>query len=168
MIFETEIMDIYCYFCVAMKQFFTRHILAIAFIQAIVTTVGSLYMSEVLHFPPCVLCWYQRIAMYPLVLLIGVGLFTKNKAVPSYVLPLSIFGWMLALYHALLYYHVLPNSYALCEQGFSCTSQYVSWFGFVTIPLLSLAAFSIIILCMIVYMRYRKEEVVHSVEHSFS
>ncbi len=113
--------------------------------QALVATLGSLYFSEVLKFPPCVLCWYQRICMYPLILILGAGIVTNDKKVIWYTLPLASVGWIIALYHNLLYYKILPESVAPCVNGVSCTTKFVEYFGFVTIPLLSWIAFSFIL-----------------------
>ncbi len=119
--------------------------LYLAWLQSVIAMAGSLFFSEVLHFPPCVLCWYQRICMYPLVAILTVGIFRKDKQVATYVLPLAIIGWCIALYHNLLYYQILPESMAPCVAGVSCTTKFISWFGFVTIPLLSFTAFTIIV-----------------------
>ncbi len=124
-------------------------ILYIAWLQSIVATLGSLYFSEVMKFPPCVLCWYQRILMYPLVFILAVGMVRKDKKVYTYVLPLSIMGLCIALYHNLLYYQILPESAAPCINGVSCTTKFIEWFGFITIPLLSLIAFTVITICML-------------------
>lgn len=119
-----------------------------AWIQAAIATAGSLFFSEIMHYRPCVLCWYQRILMYPLVFIIASGILQKDKKLPLYVLPVAVTGWGIALYHNLLYYNIIPRSLAPCEAGVSCTTKYVAWFGFVTIPLLSIIAFSVIIGCM--------------------
>lgn len=79
--------------------------------------------------------------MYPLVLIFAVAIKWKNEHLPAYVLPLTIIGGALALYHNLLYYKILPESIAPCEAGVSCTTKLIEWGGFITIPLLSLAAF---------------------------
>lgn len=112
-----------------------------AWLIAIVAMAGSLYFSQVLHLPPCLLCWYQRICMYPLVFIIGIGLLRNDKSVPVYILPLSLIGLGIAIYHVLLYYGIIPESLAPCSLGVSCTTKQIEWFGFVTIPLLSLLAF---------------------------
>src|SRR5690348_8318165 len=91
--------------------------LYVAWIQAIAATLGSLYFSEIAKFPPCVLCWYQRICMYPLVVILGVALLKRDKWVHWYVLPLATVGWLIGLYHNLLYYKILPESAAPCIQG---------------------------------------------------
>ncbi|MBI4080220.1 MAG: disulfide bond formation protein B [Candidatus Levybacteria bacterium] len=139
-----------------MKDFVQKYILYIAWIESLLATLGSLFFSEVMKLPPCVLCWYQRIAMYPLVAILAVGILRKDKKVYQYVLPLSITGWVIALYHNLLYYNILPESVAPCTQGISCTVRLIEWFGFVTIPLMSFFAFSVITVCMFLLKRYNK------------
>lgn len=129
----------------------------IAFAIALISTLGSLYFSEIQHFPPCVLCWYQRIAMYPLIPILAAGISLKDKKLPYYVLPLSIFGMLIAFYHNLLYYKILPESAQPCLFGVSCTSKFIEWFGFITIPFLSFMAFFIITLCMIGYKRIQRK-----------
>jgi disulfide bond formation protein DsbB len=128
-------------------------ILYLAWIQSIVATLGSLYFSEVMKFPPCVLCWYQRIFMYPLVFILAVGMVRKDKKIYTYVLPLSVTGLLIAIYHNLLYYQIIPESIAPCVNGVSCTTKFIEWFGFITIPFLSLVAFSVITLCMLFLWR---------------
>jgi disulfide bond formation protein DsbB len=111
---------------------------------ALVATMGSLFFSEVMLLPPCILCWYQRLCMYPLVLMILVGLFPLDLKVVKFSLPLALVGWGIALYHNLLYYSILPQSSSPCVRGVSCTSVQIQWLGFITIPLMSLVAFTII------------------------
>lgn len=132
-----------------------KYILYLAWLQSFIATLGSLYFSEVMKFTPCVLCWYQRILMYPLVLIIAVGILRKDKGIPFYVLPLSILGFIIALYHNLLYYGLISNAIP-CKLGVSCTIRYFAWFGFITIPLLSLIAFTVITFCMTVLLRRKK------------
>lgn len=128
----------------------------IAWVQSIVAILSSLYFSELMRLPPCLLCWYQRIVMYPLVAIIAVGIIRKDKNLPYYVLPLSITGMIIAIYHNLLYYRLLPESAQPCSLGISCTTKQIELFGFITIPLMSLAAFSLITLCMIYYKKANK------------
>ena len=134
----------------------TKYILYLALVQSIIATLGSLYFSEIMKLPPCVLCWYQRILMYPLVIIISVGILRRDKGLPLYVLPMSILGWVIALYHNLLYYKILPEAAAPCTMGVSCTTKQIEWFGFVTIPLLSFIAFTVITICMFLYRRYNR------------
>ncbi len=97
--------------------------------------------------------------MYPLVLILGTGLLRNDKKVWMYGLPLALVGWGIALYHNLLYYNILPEAMAPCVAGVSCTTKFISYFGFVTIPLLSLVAFSLILACFVVMMLHRDDRV---------
>ncbi len=121
----------------------------LAWLQVLVATLGSLYFSDVMKLPPCVLCWYQRILMYPLILIIPVGIFLEDKRLKYYVLPLSITGLCISLYHNLLYYNIIPEAIIPCSTGVSCTTIQIVWFGFITIPLLSLIAFILITLALL-------------------
>jgi disulfide bond formation protein DsbB len=116
---------------------------------ALVATAGSLFFSEVMELPPCVLCWYQRIAMYPLVPIIAVGILANDRRVKAYALPLALAGLAIAFYHNLLYYGIIPESITPCQQGVSCTSRQIEWLGFITIPLLSLIGFISITVCLL-------------------
>ncbi|RZI40211.1 disulfide bond formation protein B [Herbaspirillum sp. HC18] len=108
------------------------------------STLGALFLGEVMGFAPCVLCWYQRIFMFPLALVLAVGLFPFDRRVLRYALPLSITGWLVAIYHLLLVQGVIPETMTPCRQGVPCSQVEVVWLGFVTIPLLSVLAFSAI------------------------
>jgi disulfide bond formation protein DsbB len=136
---------------------FQKTVLYIAFIQAIVATLGSLYFSEVMNLPPCVLCWYQRIAMYPLVFILAVGIIRKSRDIVFYVLPLSITGLVIAFYHNLLYWEILPESVAPCTAGISCTTKFFEWFGFITIPFIAFIAFLVINICMVVFIKTKEK-----------
>ena len=85
-----------------------------AWVTALLSTVGSLFFSEVMNFPPCALCWYQRIAVYPLVLVIGAGIVLRDARMKYYALPLCLCGLALAVYHNLLYYGVVSETLAPC------------------------------------------------------
>ena len=125
----------------------------LAWIVATVATLGSLFFSEVMQLPPCVLCWYQRICMYPLVLVLGTGLWRHDTKARVYAAPLIILGSVIAVYHNLLYYGILSESLAPCSAGISCTSRQIMWAGFITIPLLSLTAFAAI---GVIFIKLRK------------
>lgn len=139
------------------KSFFKQYGLHIALTQAVIATLASLYFSEIRHFPPCILCWYQRICMYPLVVILFVGIYRKDTKVYLTVLPLAIIGFCISLYHNLLYYKIIPEAIAPCVTGVSCTTIFIKWFGFVTIPFLSLVAFTVIIISIVAYMRVQKK-----------
>ncbi len=111
---------------------------------AIVATVGSLYFSEVRAFVPCVLCWWQRIFMYPLVLVLGVATFRQERGAWRYALPLAIVGFAFSTYHYLIQKVPSLAPPAMCAAGVPCTGQYVNYFGFVTIPFMAGTAFALI------------------------
>lgn len=127
--------------------------LQIAWLQAIVAMLGSLYFSDVLHYQPCVLCWYQRICMYPQVLILGIAMMKEDVKVLRYTIPLTLVGLSISLYHNLLYYKILSESFKPCQSGVSCTAKYIEYYGFVTIPLLALTAFTIILICSVLAWR---------------
>ena len=131
-----------------------KSLLYIALIQALIATLGSLYASEAQHLIPCLLCWYQRILMYPLIIILSVGILRRDKHLPFYVLPMSIIGMGIAFYQYLLQRGVIAESLAPCREGISCANTTGQiWFGFITIPLLSFCAFAII--TGVVYFSYR-------------
>jgi disulfide bond formation protein DsbB len=122
-----------------------------AWVLALLSVAGSLFFSEVMELPPCVLCWYQRIAMYPLVLIIGIGIVSKDGRWKAYALPLALIGLAIAVYHNLIYYGVIPESLTPCTQGVSCSERQIEWFGFVTIPLMGLMSFLIISAILLIH-----------------
>jgi disulfide bond formation protein DsbB len=140
-----------------MQKLIQKNILYLAWIQALTAMLGSLYYSEIKHYTPCSLCWYQRILMYPLVLIIAVGILRKDKNLPYYVLPLSILGWFTALYHILLQKGILPEAVAPCSIGASCATKYTGYFGFITIPVMSFTAFTVINICMYLYLKWGRK-----------
>lgn len=117
-------------------------ILFVCWLIASVSTLGSLFFSEILDFPPCVLCWYQRICLFPLVVILLAGLFPFDKAVIRYALPLTVIGWLISVYHNLLYTGIIPESIQPCDEALSCTEVHLGLFGFITIPMLSFVAYS--------------------------
>lgn len=113
-------------------------------LQAGIAMAGSLFFSEVMNLPPCVLCWYQRIAMYPIVILVAIGIIRNDRKTYISVLALALPGLAISIYHNLLYWKILPESIAPCMLGVSCTTKFFEWFGFITIPFMALVAFIII------------------------
>jgi disulfide bond formation protein DsbB len=104
-------------------------------------TLGALFMSEVMGFAPCVLCWWQRIFMFPLVLILALGMFPFDAKVLRYAMPLAMLGLGVAAFHVLLTLGIIPETLAPCRQGIPCKTIQIEWFGFVTIPMLSFLAF---------------------------
>jgi disulfide bond formation protein DsbB len=125
-------------------------LLFLAWVVAALATGGALFLSEIMKIPPCVLCWYQRIFMFPLVLVLAMGLFPLDARVVRYALPLAVGGALVGLYQLLLMAGVIPKSAVPCGPGLDCSQAQVEWFGFVTIPLLSVVAFSLIAALLIV------------------
>jgi disulfide bond formation protein DsbB len=111
------------------------------FLIALAATLGSLYFGEILKYPPCTLCWYQRICMYPLVVIFGAAIWSSDSGFLKYSLLLSITGLLIASYHNLLYYGIIPDNITPCSQGVSCTTKQIEMFGFLTIPLMSWICF---------------------------
>jgi disulfide bond formation protein DsbB len=128
-------------------------IIFICWMIASVSTLGSMFFSEIMEFPPCTLCWYQRIFMFPLVFILLAGLFPFDKNIARYALPLAIVGWGFAFYHYLLYSGIIPKSLQPCSQGIPCSETYIDLFGFLTIPMLSLISFSILIILLFILKR---------------
>ncbi len=121
----------------------------VALLAAWIAMGGSLFFSEVLGWLPCELCWYQRIFMYPLAFILAIGILRRDRGLYLYVLPLSLFGGLISLYHYLLIKtNIFPPPE--CKAGVSCTVDYLNWFGFINIPFLALTAFLIISVMMIV------------------
>ncbi len=141
------------------KKAFVDYHLYIAWVIALMATLGSLYFSQILKLPPCVLCWYQRICMYPLVAILAVGIIRKDTKVPLYALPLTLVGLAVSFYHVLLYYHIIPESIAPCMLGVSCTTKFFEWFGFVTIPFLSFVGFILLNILLIISLRLKAKSI---------
>ena len=112
----------------------------LAWLVTVAATVGSLYYSEVARFEPCSLCWYQRIAMYPLVVILLVGAITRDRFVARYALPLTIAGAVLAIWNYLV--QIFPGIEVACSTGVSCSEKDVLAFGWLTMPLMSLVSFA--------------------------
>ena len=119
--------------------------LFLAWLVALLATAGALFLGEVMGKTPCVLCWYQRIAMFPLVVILGVGLLKSDHQSVRYALPLAWAGWVISLYHCLIFWGVVSEGLTPCRQGVSCADADVQVAGAVPIPLLSLVAFSAIL-----------------------
>lgn len=130
-----------------------RNSLYIALLAAWIAMLGSLYFSEIRGFLPCVLCWYQRILMYPLTVILAVGLLRRDRHLPVLVLPLSLLGLGIAIYHYLLEKTHLFASHAVCQTSVPCTTPWINWWGFVTIPFLSLIGFLVITLMSIIALQ---------------
>ncbi|MDW8351086.1 MAG: disulfide oxidoreductase [Anaerolineae bacterium] len=130
-----------------------RNALYVALAAAWVATCGSLYMSEVLGWIPCLWCWYQRIAMYPLAVILAAGLVLRDHRLPKYALCLAIPGALASTYHILLQKVPAFARFESCVIGVPCSADYLNLFGFITIPMLALAAFVIVIVACVIALR---------------
>ncbi len=122
---------------------------------ALVSTLGVLFVGEVLGQAPCNLCWGQRAFMFPLVVVLGIASWRGDAQAWIYALPLAAIGAVIAAFHLLLYWNVIPRTIEPCGSGPSCTSGDMTIFGAIPLPLLSLLAFSMIAAGLIALMRGR-------------
>ncbi|MCM3741775.1 disulfide oxidoreductase [Oceanobacillus luteolus] len=138
-----------------MKIDLSQYTLYTAWLVSIVATLGSLYFSEIRGFIPCELCWYQRILMYPLAVILGIATFQNDRSVKKYILPLAVIGWSISLFHYLQ--QKVPGFAAIkpCASGVPCSAEYINWLGFITIPFLALIAFTLIVVFMLLTRKAR-------------
>lgn len=119
-----------------------------AWAVSVMATLGSLYLSEYLHFTPCSLCWYQRIFMYPLTILLGIASARNDTAIVPYVMPLAVIGGGVSIYHIVI--QEMPHDGTGNSCGpVSCMEDVLNAFGFLTVPMLALAAFVLITISLI-------------------
>ena len=131
------------------NQNLSTTIIFLCFLVASIATIGSLFFSEIMHFVPCSMCWYQRIFMYPLVLIFLVNLLYPDDKVFKYAITLVITGLFFSIYHNLLMFDIIPESIVPCVSGVPCSTEYINWFGFITIPLLSFVAYFMLFILLI-------------------
>lgn len=135
----------------------SNFLMQIIALTALIATLGSLYFSELRGYVPCDLCWYQRIIMYPVVLLSIMAIIRKEMNISFYILVISGIGIITALYHyALQKINIFSENLSMCT-GQLCTVEYINWFGFVTIPFLALIANIIIFVCALMIIRNIKK-----------
>ena len=132
----------------------TRHALLASWLVALSATLGALFIGEIMGQAPCGLCWFQRAFMVPLAVMLAVACFVSDGGVWRYALPLAAIGWLVALYHGLLYSGLIPEAIEPCGAGPSCSSADMTIFGWVPIPALSLAAFTAIV-ALLLFVRQR-------------
>jgi disulfide bond formation protein DsbB len=124
---------------------------------SLIATLGSLFFSEIMKFIPCDLCWFQRIFMYPQVILLGMAFVRKDFNMARYSLVLSIIGGTISTYHYLIQKVPFFKENAPSCGIVPCTGQYINWLGFITIPFLALTAFILITLLSYFIIRTEKE-----------
>lgn len=133
------------------RQFLGGNGIRFSILIALFATLGSLFYSNIAGFAPCNLCWFQRIFMYPEVIILGLALFKKETKIVDYALILAMIGWFISIYHNYIYYKGLSS--VVCRIGESCAIPYVTEFGYISIPMMALTAFSL----MIVFLLYQKQ-----------
>ncbi len=135
------------------NNFLNKKALLFAFVISLIATFGSLFYSEIAGYIPCELCWYQRIFMYPLPILLGIALFKKDNKISHYVIPLSIIGGIVSIYHYIT--QILNNSVICSAESAACASTIFFSYGYITIPIMALTAFTLII--FLTYFANRSE-----------
>lgn len=121
-----------------------------AWLIALASSLGAIFIGEVLGKSPCILCWYQRAFMFPLAIVLAVAAYRSDRQAWRYALPLAAIGWLIAAYHNLLFAGFIPEAIQPCtDTGPSCSSAELNLLGVIPIPLLSLAAFSALTVLLI-------------------
>ncbi len=124
-----------------------------AFGFALVAMLGSLFFGEIMKLPPCTLCWYQRICLFPLTAVLAVCIALRDQRIGAYALPLVIAGLVISAYHNLLQLGVIDEALSPCTGGVSCSEQQIEFLGFATIPMMSLVAFLAILGSLVAHQR---------------
>lgn len=134
-----------------------ENLLFTAWAASLTAMLGSLYFSEIVGYEPCELCWYQRILMYPIVLILGIAVVKKDLKAAVYSLAFSAIGALVSLYHyGLQKVDFLTDAAPACGRV-PCTGMYINWFSFVTIPFLALTAFVIIFITSLMILKRKGE-----------
>jgi disulfide bond formation protein DsbB len=128
-------------------------LLLMAWLVALAATAGALFIGEVMLMVPCQLCWYQRIFMFPLALILGMACFSEDRRGAVYALPLALGGAAMAGYHTLLVAGLIPKAWLPCSAGVSCADQPLDILNGLQIPWLSLIAFAAISLLLFFFLR---------------
>lgn len=139
--------------------FIDKHYLSIGFVISLAASLFTLIYSEVIGFLPCYLCWYQRIFIFPLVFIFGSAIWYKDRNIVRYTLPLLVVGFLVSVYHNLLYYFGERSILPCDASGVSCFQRLVSEFGgYISIPMLALTSFLALITVVLVAHFYKKED----------
>jgi disulfide bond formation protein DsbB len=137
------------------SRFIGQNAVKLALAVAVSAVFGSLFYSEIIGFVPCPLCWWQRIFLFPLPVILAVSLWKKDSAVFKYIVPLAILGTMVALYHS--YFELGGSSLLPCTaEGGACSRVYVKEFGYITIPTMSLTSFAFVLVISWFKKQYEK------------
>jgi len=135
------------------SNFFAKNGVVFAFVVSLAATAGSLFYSNYAGYVPCNLCWFQRIFMYPEVILLGLALIKKDEKIIDYSLALSLIGLVISIYHNYIIFKGLHS--VVCTISEPCATNYVLEYGYVTIPMMALTAFALVSLLLII-KRWKK------------
>jgi disulfide bond formation protein DsbB len=139
-------------------NFVHKYILQLLFWGIMSAVVGSLVYSEIVGFPACDLCWYQRIFLYPQAIIVLMAMFRKDKTVIDYLVPLSIIGAVVALYQSIIQWGFSFGSILDCTAvGGACAKVYVKEYSYITIPFMSLSVFVYIIALKYIYYSHKRK-----------
>jgi len=119
-----------------------------AWLVALASTLGALFIGEIMGQAPCSLCWFQRAFMFPLAVVLGVASLAGDTRAWRYALPLAVLGWLVAVFHTLRFTGVVPESLEPCGRGPSCTGVDMTIFGNLPLPVVSLVAFTAIVVLL--------------------
>lgn len=140
-------------------DFIDKHYLSLGFLMSLFASVFPLVYSEIINFLPCYLCWWQRVFMVPLVFIFGMAIWSKDRKVVKYTLPILIVGSLIAMYHNFNYYFADTGNLPCDASGVSCYQQLVYEFGgYISIPMLSLTSFLALVTIVLVAHFYKKED----------
>ena len=144
----------------AYLDFIDKHYLNLGFLISLFASLFSLVYSEIIGFAPCYLCWYQRVFTFPVVFIFGTAIWSRDRKIVKYVLPLLSVGFIISVYQNFIYYFGGDASGLPCDaSGVSCFQQLVSEFGgYISIPMLALSTFFALITIVLVAHFYKKED----------
>lgn len=125
-----------------------RLALVFAWVIALTTTLGSLYYSKIVGYVPCELCWYQRICIYPMSVILGIAAWRRDVAIRVYAIPVLAISCVISIYHSWVQW--FPSETPFCAADVPCSTAYVDEFGFVTLPFMALSAALLMIALLLV------------------
>ncbi|MGG4147031.1 disulfide oxidoreductase [Paenibacillus algorifonticola] len=140
------------------ESWLKRYALYFAWIVTLVATGGSLYFSEIKGFIPCDLCWYQRIFMYPQVIILGIATYRGDRNIIKYLLPINIIGLAISIFHNFEIWFPKVGELVPCRSGIPCNFDYLNWFGFLTIPMMAMIAFVLVIVFLLLARQSNEDE----------
>lgn len=143
----------------AYLSFIDRHYLNLGFLLSLASALFSLVYSEIVGFLPCLLCWYQRVFLFPMPLIFGSAIWHKERKIVKYVLPLLSVGVLVSVYQNFMYYFGETGTAPCDASGVSCYARLVSVFGgYISFPMFSLTTFlALITLCLVAHF-YKQED----------